>query len=164
MPWILLPLHSFDVCHASAGPMMECWTASELVMLLNAVAVCSRSLCIPLFPFPTDAAWRLRAPMASRLYNSLDDVPLCMRSTHAVRVRYSDNYTDVPLCLPNPTPSFQVQTMTPRSRRLTMPAHLQTTPISQYTREHIAMLHHWADCPASQLLTDNAFSILPASV
>ena len=93
--------------------MMECWTASELVMLLNAVAVCSRSLCIPLFLFPTDAAWRLRAPMASRLYNSLDDVPLCMRSTHAVQVRYSDNYTDVPLCLPNPTPSFQVQTMTP---------------------------------------------------
>ena len=45
--------------------------------------------------------------MASRLYNSLDDVPLCMRNIHAVQVRYSDNYTDVPLCLPNLTPSFQ---------------------------------------------------------
>ena len=93
--------------------------------------------------------------MASRRYNSLDDVPLCMRSIHAVQVRYSDNYMDVPLCLPNPTPSVQVQTMSPRSRRLTMPAHLQAMPISKYTREHIAMLHHWADCPASQLLTDD---------
>ena len=62
------------------------------------------------------------------------------------------------MCLQNLIPSFQVQAMTPRSRRQNMLEYLQSTPISQYTREHIAVLHQWADCPASQLLTDDGLA------
>ena len=96
--------------------------------------------------------------MASSAYNSLDDVPLCLRRTYTVKVQYYNHYTDVPMCLQNLIPSFQVQAMTPRSRRQNMPEYLQSTPISQYTREHIAVLHQWADCPASQLLTDDGLA------
>ena len=45
-----------------------------------------------------------------------------------------------------------------RSRRQNMPEYLQSTPFSQYTREYIAVLHQWADCPASQLLTDDGLA------
>ena len=111
---------------------------------------------VPLFP--TDTTWLLQVPMASSAYNSLDDVPLCLRRTYTVKVQYYNHYTDVPMCLQNLIPSFQVQAMTPRSRRQNMPEYLQSTPISQYTREHIAVLHQWADCPASQLLTDDGLA------